>query len=138
MNTVLLFLVAIPALEIFLMIKVGENIGALNTIAAIFLTAVIGIYFAKIEGLNTLRSGVYNLYRNKSPIFEMISGASIAFAALLLIIPGFITDFFGFLLLIPFTRKKIINLFFLEKKSSIKEKENYIDGEIVDKDKDEL
>ena len=138
MNTVMLFLVAIPALEIFLMIKVGENIGALNTIAAIFLTAVIGIYFAKIEGLNTLRSGVYNLYRNKSPIFEMISGASIAFAALLLIIPGFITDFFGFLLLIPFTRKKIINLFFLEKKSSIKEKENYIDGEIVDKDKDEL
>ena len=138
MNTVMLFLVAIPALEIFLMIKVGENIGALNTVAAIFLTAIVGIYFAKIEGLNTLRSGISNLYKNKLPIFEMISGASIAFAAVLLIIPGFVTDFFGFLLLIPFTRKIIINLFFQEKKSSIKEKENYIDGEIVDKDKDEL
>ena len=138
MNTVMLFLVAIPALEIFLMIKVGENIGALNTVAAIFLTAIVGIYFAKIEGLNTLRSGVSNLYKNKLPIFEMISGASIAFAAVLLIIPGFITDFFGFLLLIPFTRKIIINLFFQEKKSSIKEKNNYIEGEIVDKDKDEL
>tara|TARA_B100000945_G_C20039021_1_gene438169 strand:- start:163 stop:579 length:417 start_codon:yes stop_codon:yes gene_type:complete len=138
MNTVMLFLVAIPALEIFLMIKVGENIGALNTVAAIFLTAIVGIYFAKIEGLNTLRSGVSNLYKNKLPIFEMISGASIAFAAVLLIIPGFVTDFFGFLLLIPFTRKIIINLFFQEKKSSIKEKDNYIEGEIVDKDKDEL
>ncbi len=138
MNTLLLFLIAVPAVEIFVMIKIGQNIGALTTVGLIFLTAVIGIYFAKIEGLNTLRSGVYNLYKNKSPIFEMISGASIAFAALLLIIPGFITDFFGFLLLIPFTRKKIINLFFLERKSSIKEKENYIDGEIVDKDKDEL
>ena len=138
MNTVMLFLVAIPALEIFLMIKVGENIGALNTVAAIFLTAIVGIYFAKIEGLNTLRSGISNLYKNKLPIFEMISGASIAFAAVLLIIPGFVTDFFGFLLLIPFTRKIIINLFFQEKKSSIKEKNNYIEGEIVDKDKDEL
>ena len=138
MNTVMLFLVAIPALEIFLMIKVGENIGALNTVAAIFLTAIVGIYFAKIEGLNTLRSGVSNLYKNKLPIFEMISGASIAFAAVLLIIPGFVTDFFGFLLLIPFTRKIIINLFFQEKKYSIKEKDNYIEGEIVDKDKDEL
>tara|TARA_Y100000590_G_C15461730_1_gene916707 strand:+ start:37 stop:453 length:417 start_codon:yes stop_codon:yes gene_type:complete len=138
MNTVMLFLVAIPALEIFLMIKVGENIGALNTVAAIFLTAIVGIYFAKIEGLNTLRSGISNLYKNKLPIFEMISGASIAFAAVLLIIPGFVTDFFGFLLLIPFTRKIIINLFFQEKKSSIKEKDNYIEGEIVDKDKDEL
>tara|TARA_Y100001970_G_scaffold183814_1_gene223558 strand:+ start:3014 stop:3427 length:414 start_codon:yes stop_codon:yes gene_type:complete len=137
MNTVLLFLVALPALEIFLIIKVGQNIGALSTIAAIFLTAIIGIYYARIEGLNTLRSGIYNLYKNKSPIFEMISGASIAFAALLLMIPGFVTDFFGFLLLIPFTRKKIINLFFVNKKSSIKEK-NYIDGEIVEKDKDEL
>jgi len=138
MNTVMLFLVAIPALEIFLMIKVGENIGALNTVAAIFLTAIVGVYFAKIEGLNTLRSGISNLYKNKLPIFEMISGASIAFAAVLLIIPGFVTDFFGFLLLIPFTRKIIINLFFQEKKSSIKEKDNYIEGEIVDKDKDEL
>ena len=138
MNTVLLFLVALPALEIFLMIKVGENIGALNTVLAIFLTAIIGIYFARIEGLNTLRSGIYNLYKDKLPVFEMISGASIAFAALLLMIPGFVTDFFGFLLLIPITRKKIINLFFKQKKTNIKKKENYIDGEIIEKDKDEL
>tara|TARA_A100001011_G_scaffold396037_1_gene492807 strand:- start:364 stop:780 length:417 start_codon:yes stop_codon:yes gene_type:complete len=138
MNTVLLFLVALPALEIFLMIKVGENIGALNTVLAIFLTAIIGVYFARIEGLNTLRSGIYNLYKDKLPIFEMISGASIAFAALLLMIPGFVTDFFGFLLLIPITRKKIINLFFKQKKTNIKKKENYIDGEIIEKDKDEL
>ena len=138
MNTVLLFLVALPALEIFLMIKVGENIGALNTVLAIFLTAIIGVYFARIEGLNTLRSGIYNLYKDKLPIFEMISGASIAFAALLLMIPGFVTDFFGFLLLIPITRKKIINLFFQQKKSNIKKRENYIDGEIIEKDKDEL
>ena len=122
MNTVLLFLVALPALEIFLMIKVGENIGALNTVLAIFLTAIIGVYFARIEGLNTLRSGIYNLYKDKLPIFEMISGASIAFAALLLMIPGFVTDFFGFLLLIPITRKKIINLFFKQKKTNIKKK----------------
>ena len=109
MNTVLLFLIVIPAIEIFLMIKIGQNIGALNTVGIIFLTAIIGIYFAKIEGINTLRSGIINLYKNKIPIFEMLSGASIAFAALLLIIPGFLTDFIGFLFLIPFTRKIIIN-----------------------------
>ena len=106
MNTVLLLIIAIPAVEIFLMIKIGQNIGALSTISLIFLTAIIGVYFAKLEGLNTLRSGINNLYKNKIPIYEMMSGASIAFAALLLIIPGFITDFLGFLLLIPFTRKK--------------------------------
>ena len=111
MNTVLLFLIVIPAIEIFLMIKIGQNIGALNTVGIIFLTAIIGIYFAKIEGINTLRSGIINLYKNKIPIFEMLSGASIAFAALLLIIPGFLTDFIGFLFLIPFTRKIIINFF---------------------------
>ena len=109
MNTVLLLIIAIPAVEIFLMIKIGQNIGALSTIGLIFLTAVIGVYFAKLEGLNALRSGINNLYKNKIPIYEMMSGASIAFAALLLIIPGFITDFLGFLLLIPFTIKKIIS-----------------------------
>ena len=115
MNKVLLLIIAIPAVEIFLMIKIGQNIGALSTISLIFLTAVIGVYFAKLEGLNTLRSGINNLYKNKIPIYEMMSGASIAFAALLLIIPGFITDFLGFLLLIPFTRKKIISLFLKRK-----------------------
>ena len=116
------------------MIKIGQNIGALSTIGLIFLTAIIGIYFAKLEGLNTLRSGINNLYKNKIPIYEMMSGASIAFAALLLIIPGFITDFFGFLLLIPFTRKKIISLF-LKKKRPVADKKDYIEGEILDRDK---
>ena len=134
MNTVLLLIIAIPAVEIFLMIKIGQNIGALSTIGLIFLTAVIGIYFAKLEGLNTLRSGINNLYKNKIPIYEMMSGASIAFAAVLLIIPGFITDFFGFLLLIPFTRKRIINLF-LKKKRPVAGKKDYIEGEILDRDK---
>ncbi len=138
MNTVLLLIIAIPAVEIFLMIKIGQNIGALSTIGLIFSTAVIGIYFAKLEGLNTLRSGINNLYKNKIPIYEMMSGASIAFAALLLITPGFMTDFFGFLLLIPFTRKKIINLF-MKKKRPLADKKDYIEGEILDRDKkDEL
>ena len=134
MNTVLLLIITIPAVEIFLMIKIGQNIGALSTIGLIFLTAVIGVYFAKLEGLSTLRSGINNLYKNKIPIYEMMSGASIAFAALLLIIPGFITDFFGFLLLIPFTRKRIINLF-LKKKRPVAGKKDYIEGEILDRDK---
>ena len=138
MNTVLLFIIAIPALEIFLMIKIGQNIGALNTIGLIFLTAVIGIYFARLEGLNTLRSGINNLYKNKIPIYEMMSGASIAFAALLLIIPGFMTDFVGFLLLIPFTRKKIINLFIKKKTEPINKEKDYIDGEILERDKDDI
>jgi len=140
MNTLLLILIGIPAIEIFVMIKIGQNIGALTTVGLIFLTAIVGIYFAKIEGLNTLRSGVYNLYKNKIPLFEIFSGASIAFAALLLILPGFITDSFGFLLLIPFTRKIIIKFFIEKKNISVKKDQEYIDGEIVnkDKDKDEL
>ena len=136
MNTLLLILIGIPAIEIFVMIKIGQNIGALATVSLIFLTAIVGIYFAKIEGLNTLRSGVYNLYKNKVPLFEIFSGASIALAALLLILPGFITDAFGFLLLIPFTRKIIIKSFITKENISIKKTEKYIDGEIVDKDKD--
>ena len=138
MNTVLLLIIAVPAIEIFLMIKIGQNIGALNTIALIFFTAFIGIFFARLEGLNTLKSGINNLYKNKIPMYEMISGASIAFAALLLIIPGFMTDFFGFLLLVPFTRRKIINLFIKKKRKPIDEKKDYIEGEILDKDKDDI
>ena len=118
------------------MIKIGQNIGALSTIALIFLTAIIGMYFAKLEGINTLRSGINNLYKNKIPIYEMISGASIAFGAMLLIIPGFITDFFGFLLLIPFTRKKLINSYIEKKKEAVNERKDYIDGEVLEKDKD--
>ena len=136
MNTLLLILIGVPAIEIFVMIKIGQNIGALTTVSLIFLTAIVGIYFAKIAGLNTLRSGVYNLYKNKVPLFEIFSGASIALAALLLIFPGFITDTFGCLLLIPFTRKIIIKSFMTKENISIKKTEEYIDGEIVDKDKD--
>lgn len=141
MNTILLFLIAVPAIEIYLMIKIGQNIGAFTTVSLIFITAILGIYFARLEGLNTLRSGIYNLYKNKVPLFEMMSGATIAVAALLLIIPGFMTDFFGFVLLFPFTRKLIIN-YFLKNKKSVKDKNNnYIEGEIIEKDsekKDEL
>ena len=141
MNTIFLFIVAIPAIEIFLMIKIGQNIGAFNTILLIFITAVIGIYFAKIQGLSTLRSGVLSMYKNQLPLFEMISGASIAIAALFLIIPGFFTDTLGFLLLIPFTRKILIS-FFIKKRttSNSQEDTNILDGEIIeDKNKkDEL
>ena len=138
MNTLLLILIGVPAIEIFVMIKIGQNIGDLTTVSLIFLTAIVGIYFAKIEGLNTLRSGVYNLYKNKIPLFEMFSGASIALAALLLIFPGFITDTFGFLLLIPFTRNLIIKYFVTRNNifTNTKKTKEYIEGEIVDKDKD--
>ncbi len=133
MNTILLFLIGIPALEIFVMIKIGQNIGAFNTISLIFLTAIIGIYFAKMQGLNTLRSGVFSLYKNQIPLFEIISGASIALAACLLIFPGFITDTFGFLLLFPWTRKMIVNSF-IKKQNNVKTKsKDYIEGEIVEK-----
>ena len=137
MNTLFLFLIGIPAIEIFVMIKIGQNIGALSTIGLIFLTAIVGVYFAKIAGINTLRSGIYNLYKNQIPLYEIFSGASIALAAMLLILPGFITDAFGFLLLIPTTRKFIIKLFL--KKSHLEKNENndFIEGEISkDSEKD--
>ena len=110
MNPFFIIFICLPALEIYLLIKIGGQVGALNTVALIFLTAIIGLYFAKHQGLQTLKSGMVNLYQNKMPIYEMMSGASIALAAFLLIIPGFFTDFIGFLLLIPFTRKILFNL----------------------------
>jgi UPF0716 protein FxsA len=138
MNSFFLIFIGLPALEIFLMIKMGGKIGALNTVALIFLTAVIGVYFAKLQGIQTLRSGMINLYQNKTPIYEILSGASIAVAALLLIVPGFFTDFLGFLLLMPFTRKIIINIALKNKsETNINNKNDTLDGEIVDK-KDEL
>ena len=140
MNTFFLIFIGLPALEIFLMIKIGGEIGALYTIALIFLTAIIGVSFARIQGIQTLRSGIINLYKNKVPIYEIISGASIAFGALLLIIPGFFSDFIGFLLLIPFTRKILFKII-LKNKSNIEQTQNSnktIDGEIVKRDKDEL
>ncbi len=137
MNSFFFLFIGIPAVEVFLMIKIGGKIGALNTISLIFLTAVVGLYFAKMEGMKTIRSGVINLYQNKNPIYEIISGASIAIAALLLIIPGFMTDLLGFLLLIPITRKLIFSLFL---KQNIKKEESSktLDGEIIEDKKDEL
>ena len=120
------------------MIKIGGKIGALNTLALIFFTAIIGVYFAKLQSIQTLKSGMINLYQNKLPVYELLSGASIAIGALLLIIPGFFTDIFGFLLLVPFTRKVIFNIILRNKnENKINNKDDAIDGEIVDK-KDEL
>ncbi len=139
MNPLFLIFIGIPAIEIFLLIKIGGKIGALSTVALIFLTAVIGIYFAKVQGIITLKSGMLNLYQNKMPIYEIMSGASIAMAALLLIIPGFLTDFIGLLLLIPFTRKILFTISFKNKREPVKENKNQtIDGEIIDNNKDEL
>ena len=140
MNSFFLVFIGLPALEIFLMIKIGGEIGALNTISLIFLTAIIGIYYARVQGIQTLRSGLTNIYHNKAPIYEIMSGASIAFAALLLIIPGFFTDFVGFLLLIPLTRKIIFRIIVRKRVESHPEKkgDNTIDAEIINKDKDEL
>ena len=138
MNPFFLLFIGLPALEIFLLIKIGGQVGALNTVALIFLTAIIGIYFAKLQGIQTLKSGMVNLYQNKMPIYEMMSGASIAIAALLLIVPGFFTDLIGFLLLIPFTRKIFFKLAFKNKPMpDIKKENNTIDGEIVDNKKDD-
>ncbi len=138
MNSLLFFIIVVPALEIYVFIKVGDAFGAVSTILLIISTAVIGIYFAKLEGLNTLRSGLENVYNKKSPIYEILSGASIAFGAILLIVPGFITDIFGFLLIIPFTRSFLIK--FIVKKNNIKKEEGdeVIEAEIIEDKKDEL
>ena len=138
MNPFFLLFIGLPALEIFLLIKIGGQVGALNTVALIFLTAIIGIYFAKLQGIQTLKSGMINLYQNKMPVYEMMSGASIAIAALLLIIPGFLTDLIGFFLLIPFTRKIFFKLVFKNKSmTNIKKKNDTIDGEVIDNKKDD-
>jgi len=137
MNSFFLLFIGLPVLEIYLMIKMGAKIGALYTIALIFLTAIIGVYFAKLQGIQTLKSGMVNIYQNKVPIYEILSGASIAIAALLLIVPGFFTDFFGFLLLIPFTRKIIFNITLKNRDKVKTNKDEIIDGEVIKK-KDEL
>tara|TARA_B100001248_G_scaffold168993_1_gene128002 strand:+ start:11 stop:436 length:426 start_codon:yes stop_codon:yes gene_type:complete len=132
MNTLLLSIILVPIIEIYLFIKIGSQIGAFSTIFLIFVTAVVGIIYARYEGLNTLRSGFTQLVKNELPAYEMISGAAIAFAALLLIIPGFATDALGFLILFPITRKFLFKKFSKNiRKSSIK-KENFIDGEFQD------
>ena len=137
MNPFFIIFIGIPMLEIFLLIKLGSQIGALSTVALIFLTAIIGVYFAKQQGIQTIKSGMLNLYQNKLPIYELMSGASIAIAAFLLIIPGFFTDCIGFFILIPFTRKLLFSLI-LKKKTNQENHNEIIDGEIVDKKKDEL
>ena len=136
MNSILLFLFLIPAIEIYLFIKIGSQIGAITTILLIFATAIIGVYYAKYEGLNTLKAGFLQLSKNKAPAYEIISGAAIAFAALLLIIPGFATDIFGFLIIFPITRKFFINKFTNKFKNKEKKNNNFIDGEFEDIDDD--
>ena len=136
MGSIILALILIPVIEIYLLIKIGSQIGAINTILMVFLTAIIGFYYAKYEGINTLKSGFVQLSKNQMPAYEVISGAAIAFAALLLIIPGFATDIFGFMLIFPPTRKFIFNS--LNKKFNFKQKENndFIDGDYEDIDDD--
>tara|TARA_B100000989_G_scaffold94878_1_gene68954 strand:- start:1086 stop:1511 length:426 start_codon:yes stop_codon:yes gene_type:complete len=132
MNPLLLSIILVPAVEIYLLIKIGSQIGAISTILLIFSTAVIGIYYAKYEGLNTLRSGFAQLSKNETPAYEVVSGAAIAFAALLLIIPGFVTDIFGFLLIFPYSRKLIFNKFVKKFQLKRSKKNNFIDGEYED------
>ena len=132
MNSILLLIIIIPAIEIFLFIKIGSQIGAITTVLLILTTAVVGVYYAKYEGLNTLRAGFSQLSKNETPTYEMISGAAIAFAALLLIIPGFATDILGFLLIFPITRKFIFSKFAKKFKATKTEKNNFIDGDFED------
>ena len=132
MNSVLITIILIPILEIYFFIKIGSQIGAFSTILLIFITAIIGVYYAKYEGLNTIRSGFMKIVRNETPAYEIISSAAIAFAALLLILPGFATDFFGFLLIFPITRKLIFGNISNKIKKNDTKKNNFIDGEYED------
>ena len=136
MSPILLSMILFPILEIYLFIKIGSQIGAFNTILLIFITAIIGVYYAKYEGLNTIRSGFSQLVKNEIPIYEIISGAAIAFAAILLIIPGFATDFLGFLIIFPITRKLIFGKISNKFKKKEAKKNNFIDGEFEDIDDD--
>ena len=132
MNSILLLIILIPIIEIYLLIKIGTQIGAISTILLIFCTAIVGVYYAKFEGINTLKSGFIQLSKNEPPTYEMISGAAIAFGALLLIIPGFATDILGFLLIFPITRKFIFGKFAKKFKNTTTEKKTFIDGEFED------
>ena len=136
MSPILLSIILIPVLEIYLFIKIGSQIGAFNTILLIFVTAIIGIYYAKYEGINTLRSGFSQLIKNELPAYEIISGAAIAFAAILLIVPGFATDLLGFLFIFPLTRRLIFGKISKNIKKRESEKNNYIDGEFEDIEED--
>ena len=133
----LLLIILVPAIEIYLLIKIGSQIGAISTILLIFTTAFVGIYYAKYEGLNTLKSGFAQLSKNEAPTYQVISGAAIAFAALLLIIPGFVTDVLGFLIIFPISRKFIFNNFFKKFKYKNNERNNFIDGDFEDIEDDD-
>ena len=137
MNSILLLIILIPAIEIYLFIKIGSQIGAITTILLIFTTAIVGVYYAKYEGLNTLKSGFLHISKNEAPTYEMISGAAIAFAALLLIVPGFATDVFGFLIIFPITRKLIFKKFTNKIKEKDPNKNNFIDGDFEDIEEDD-
>ena len=137
MNTVLFLIIGIPLIEIYLFIKIGSQIGAFNTVLLILTTAVAGVAYARYEGFNTLRSGMSQLIRNEIPIYELVSGATLAFAALLLIFPGFATDLIGILLVIPITRRLILGKFIKKKQYKRKESNNYIDGEYEDLGEDD-
>ena len=137
MNTLILSIILVPIIEIYLFIKIGSQIGALNTILLIFFTAATGILYARYEGLNTLKSGFSQMIKNKTPAYEMISGAAIAFGALLLIIPGFATDVLGFLIIFPLTRKLLFGRLSNRFKKEEKEKNNFIEGEFEDIDEDD-
>ena len=137
MNSILIWIILIPIVEIYLLIKIGSQIGAITTIMLIFTTAIVGIYYAKYEGLNTIKSGILQLNKNEVPVFEVLSGAAIAFAALLLIIPGFVTDVLGFLIIFPTSRKFIFTKIIKNQNYKKEEKNNFIDGEFEDIDDDE-
>jgi len=132
MNSILLLIILIPVIEIYLFIKIGSQIGAIVTILLIFFTAIVGVYYAKYEGLNTLKSGFLQIRKNISPTYEMISGAAIAFAALLLIIPGFATDLLGFLIIFPVTRNLFLKKFFSKFKNNKVKKNDFIEGDFED------
>ena len=134
MNSILLSIILIPIIEIYLFIKIGSQIGALTTISLIFITAIVGIYYAKYEGLNTLKSAFIQISKKEAPAYEMISGTAIALGALMLIIPGFATDLFGFLVIFPFTRKILLKNFTKKIEKKNKQKNNFIDGEFEDID----
>ena len=136
MNTIILLIILVPVIEIYLLIKIGSQIGAISTILLIITTAFVGVYYAKYEGLNTLKSGFYQLSKSQAPTYEMLSGAAIALAALLLIIPGFITDIIGFLLIFPITRKLIFKKISKKLNSQASVKNNFIDGDFEDIEED--
>tara|TARA_B100000886_G_scaffold318057_1_gene257767 strand:- start:215 stop:640 length:426 start_codon:yes stop_codon:yes gene_type:complete len=132
MNTALILIIVIPLIEIYLFIKIGSQIGAFTTLLLILITAIVGVAYARYEGFNTLRSGLSQLIKNELPVYEIVSGATLAFAAFMLILPGFATDFVGLLLVMPFTRKIILSRFIKKKSNKNSVKRDYIDGDYED------